>query len=59
LKLFFYIKKTFPFQKFFVFLQPSIGRSLSAGAGMTFVGKTLALAIIQSVPKLAGRKNKS
>ena len=24
---------------------------------MTFVGKTLALAIIQSVPKLAGRKN--
>ena len=27
--------------------------------GATFVGKTLALAIIQDVPKLAGRKNKS
>ena len=26
--------------------------------GATFVGKTLALAIIQDVPKLAGRKNK-
>ena len=27
--------------------------------GATFVGKTLALAIIQDVPKLAGRKNSS